>query len=83
MKLNDLQNGQIVRCRTGRAGRHAVQWGDWRQAELYVQRHPKTGNVLIVTPKDEVWAEAGPNDLCEDGILLVEDYYLQIEGLEK
>jgi hypothetical protein len=83
MKLNELRDGQVVRCRTGRAGAERVTWNEWRDAPLFVQRNPKTNDVTVVTVRDQDWAEAGPEDLCEDGILLVEDYYLQIAGLEE
>lgn len=87
MHINDLQNNQTVIARTGLAGRTAVEWEDWKEHVLYVQR-TKQGKVCIVTSQTcECWAEYGPQDLCKDtdglgAVLLAEDYYFQIRGLE-
>lgn len=89
MHINDLQNGQTVLARTGRAGRTAVEWdngGRFIEHTLYVQR-TKQGKVCTVTTTSKDWAEGGPDDLCPDqdgqgATFVVEDYYLQITGLE-
>ena len=89
MKISELQDGQIVTLRTGRAGRHAVEWGMWRPATLYIQRNKK-GEVVIIAIKSENWAEYSPkhdynppfgND--PNGTFTAEDWYMQIEGVEK
>jgi len=82
MTFNDLYDDQYVKYRAGRAGQSQVEWEPWMIGKISVQKD-KRGNVSIVTLKDKNWAEASKNDLCDDGILLVEDYYLQIEGLKK
>lgn len=82
MKIADLQNGQTVRCRTGRAGRTAAEYGPWREAALYVQRNTK-GRVVIITLRDGSTAEFGPENFEPSyKEFCVEDYYLQIEGLQ-
>lgn len=86
MKLEELQDGQTVQARLGRAGRTRVEWeGGFEPHTLYVQRHK--GKVIIVTLRDVSWAEGSPRDLCfdegneEGGTFVVEDWYLQIKGL--
>ena len=82
MKIADLQKDQTVRCRTGRAGRAAAEYGPWREAALYVQRNAK-GQVVLVTLRDGSTAEFSPGDFEPSyKEFCVEDYYLQIEGLE-
>ena len=89
MHINDLENGQKVLARTGRAGRTAVEWdhqGRFIEHTLYVARD-KQCKVCTVTTTEKDWAEGGPNDLCPDqdgqgATFVVEDYYLQIQGLE-
>jgi len=89
MNINDLKNGQVVMARTGRAGKTAVKWdnnGQFVEHILYVQQ-TKQGQVCTVTTTNTDWAEGGPDDLCstQDGqgaTFVVEDYYLQIQGLE-
>lgn len=86
MKVDELQDGQVVRARWGRAGRNDVVWGPWRDTPLAVQQHQN--RVVLVTLKGRNWAEATPDDLCaprgaqKNAYFLVEDYYLEIEGLE-
>ena len=87
MKVEDLQDNQVVRARWGRAGAEAPAWGPWQDARLYVQRHK--GKVVLVTLKDHSWAEGGPRDLAgpdewqKNAYFVVEDYYLEIEGLTR
>jgi len=38
MTFADLTNGQVVRYRTGRAGRHDVDWNPWIEGPIYVMR---------------------------------------------
>lgn len=84
MKIDDLQDGMTVTCRTGRAGRARVEWdGPWHQERLGVWRGKHT-SVTVVTLKDRSWAEGSQDDLCDDpegGIFVVEDWYLQIKDL--
>lgn len=88
MKISELQDGQIVTLRTGRAGRHAVEWGMWRPATLYIQRNKK-GEVVVIAIKSEGWAEYSPRDWNPPfdgnphGTFVAEDYYMEIEGVEK
>jgi len=85
MKVSDLQHGQVVRARWGRAGENAPNWCEWTDVSLHVQRHQ--GCVTLVALQRVDWAEATPRDFCPpdefspNGMFLVEDYYLEIEGL--
>lgn len=85
MKLEELEDGQTVRARWGRAGEEAPNWGPWQEVRLHVQRHK--GRIVLVALKDVAWAEAGPRDLCppddgsENAYFVVEDYYLEIDQL--
>lgn len=78
MKIAELQDGQVVRARWGRAGDEDVNWGEWTDAKLTVQRHKE--RVCLITLKGVNWAEYGPEDF-NNGVFLAEDYYLQIGGL--
>jgi len=87
MRVDDLQDGQVVRARWGRAGEEGPAWSPWQDARLSVQRHKS--KVVCVTLKDHAWAEAGPDDLAgpdewqKNAYFVVEDYYLEIEGLTR
>jgi hypothetical protein len=87
MRVDDLQDGQVVRARWGRAGRAAPNWGPWQDVALYVQRH--MGKVVCVTLRDISWAEGdardlvGPDEWQKNAYFVVEDYYLEIEGLTR
>ncbi len=92
MRVSELQDRQTVRARWGRAGEEDVNWGPWQDATLYVQRFQ--GQVACVGLRNVPWAEYGPRDFVEakdayqggergapNGLFLVEDYYLEVEGL--
>jgi len=85
VKVTDLQDGQVVRARWGRAGREGPDWGPWQDVPLYVQRH--MGKVVCVTLQDIAWAEGDERDLSppaegeKNAYFVVEDYYLEIDGL--
>ena len=87
MKVNDLEDGQVVSARWGSAGKEAPDWGPWVQVRLAVQR--AKGKVVLVTLKDFGWVEASEQDLCDpdegskNAYFLVEDQYLEIEGLTR
>jgi len=87
MKIQGLQNGQIVRARCGRAGAHNVRWEPWREAKLFIaamvlSRKNPVPKVLLIALQDD-GAEYLPDDFCPiDRVFHVEDYYLEIEGLE-
>jgi hypothetical protein len=100
MNVSDLKDGQVVRARWGRAGKEDVDWGSWRDVELYVQmfvnKKTKEPEICAVALRNWTWAEYGPRDFIEakdayqngvrgapNGVFLVEDYYLEIEGLTK
>jgi hypothetical protein len=83
MEIKDLQNGQVVRARKGRPGRENVCWEPWHDVQLYVQR-TSGGEICVITFADGSWAEYDPQDFDPTyGIFLVEDYYLEIQGLGK
>ncbi len=88
MKIADLKDGQVVRARVGRAGRESVEWQEWKDYFLYVQRNKK-GEIVIITLHRSGWAEYSPDDYEPPtgyhpyGVFLAEDYYMEIEGLEQ
>ncbi len=88
MKIADLQNGQVVRARMGMAGRDHVEWQEWGDYVLYVQRFK--GRIVIVSLKDTGWAEYSPpmdyqppNGYHPYGVFTAEEWYMEIEGLEQ
>lgn len=81
MRIGDLTHGEVVVLRKGRGGRTGVSWGPWHSARLHVQRR-KNGTLGVLAIQGENWAEYG-EETYEGGMLfLVEDYYLEIQGLE-
>ena len=81
MTIQDLQDGQTVTLRLGRAGRHQVDWEDWEDVKIRVGRS-KNGQVIGVRPtNDSFWAEYDPRHDYHDGCFLAEDYYMEIQGL--
>jgi len=82
MKIDELVLGQTVTARWGRAGPEDVKWGPWKDVQLHVQKG-KDSKVAIIGLKGVNWAEYGPGDYARNngGMFLVEDYYLQIQGL--
>ena len=83
MTLKDLQNGQKVRCRRGRAGPEDVDWGPWEWHTLYVQRK-QNGDPFIIALANVAWAEYRPDDYSfHYGVFECEEYYLEIENLER
>lgn len=85
MKIQDLQDGQVVTVRTARVGgadEEGPKWSDWYQAALGVQRTPK-GEIAILTLGMRVWAEYSPkHDYEGKGLFLCEGYYMEIKGLD-
>ncbi len=93
MKLSELQNGQIVRCREGVHSLTGIEpiWGEWADKKLYVDRRdkplakkyhrqtraPNVGDILILTVGG---AEFSQGDF-DNGIFNCEDYLLEIEGV--
>lgn len=41
MKLAELQHGQVVKYRVGRAGRTAPDWSEWRTSPIFLRRREK------------------------------------------
>lgn len=82
MRINELKDGQTVRARWGRAGpKGGTDWCLWREVALHVQ-HDRLGRVSLIALKGTNWAEYAPADYSERySEFVVEDYYLQIEGL--
>ncbi len=86
MKIADLQHGQVVTLRTGRAERHGVEWGEWQNKPLHIQRFK--GRIVIIAIQDSEWAEYTPQDYQPPtgyhpyGVFTAEDWYMEIEGLE-
>jgi len=96
-ELASLQNNQSVRYRIGRAGRTDVEWEDWKEGPLYVEKREsdmpslknrardtwKAGSILMLIPIGENTAEFGQADYCGNGVFCAEDYYLEIADLGK
>jgi len=85
MKLNSLDDNDTVLARCSRAGRTEVEWEGWQNETLYIQKDD-AGNIVCLTLRSRPWAEAGRTDLAgidysNAGIIMVEDYYLQIMDL--
>jgi len=88
MNLNSLDDNETVLARCGRAGRTGVDWNRWQNETLYIQKDNE-GNVTCPSLRSRQWAEAGRTDLENidftdaryAGIIMVEDYYLQIMDL--
>ena len=84
MKIDNLSNGQVVRLRMGRYVEGLAQpaWGAWRRLPLLVQKD-NAGRVCSMTVDTEPeWASYDPrHEPPVDGVLLCEDYYLEIDGL--
>lgn len=82
MKLKDLKDGQVVNVRTASPGKAL---GKWKRRTLIVEKDADGQlQTLTLAPIDS-WAEYGPSCLQPDSegpILAVDDYLLQIEGLE-
>lgn len=83
MKISDLENQQVVKYRLGKhTNGISPDWQQWKQGPMYVQRHPITNKVLIVTPQDECCAEFSPEDFCSDWKQFsCEEYLMEIEGV--
>lgn len=97
MKMSELQNGQIVRYRLGKAGETNVTWEPWKDGPIYISRREtelqqryrrnargtewQTGAIITLTPLDDSWAEYGQDDFSQ-GVFTCEDYYMEIEKLE-
>jgi len=95
MTLAELQDGQVVRYRHGRAGRTEVEWGAWESGPIYVRRRekalarryhrqtnaPNAGDIITIATTG-FGAEYSQGDYSpEHNTFNTEDYYFQIEGL--
>jgi hypothetical protein len=85
MKVDELQDGGVVKARWGRAGREGPNWCAWQHVELRVQRNGRGKVVLIGLKGGRDWADYDPRHDLEksSGLLINEDYYLEIDGLTK
>jgi|WetSurSiteA1Bulk_404760.scaffolds.fasta_scaffold00108_9 hypothetical protein len=83
MKFEDLQDGDVVKARWGRAGRERVNWSKWQDTPLYIEKYKGEIVTLALRNKDN-WAEYSPRhqkESTEPGkpiLLIAEDYYLEI-----
>lgn len=80
MKINELQDGQTVTARWGRAWPHKWNLCPWQQAKIVVARNDS--GVVAVGLADIDFAEFGLDDFS-NGAFYCEDYCLEIKGLEK
>lgn len=89
LEIKSLQNDQIVLARYGRAGRHTVEWNEWQNIKLYIQRAPQDNRICVIAIKNVDdshinWAEYDPrSDHLEinDNVvsIVAEDYYLEFK----
>jgi hypothetical protein len=80
-RFDAFQSGVRAVVRTGRAGRTAVEWSAPRVAALYLQKDLQ-GRTCVVALQDEDFAEFDPRHCMEDdGSLVAEDYYLEVQKL--
>ena len=65
-KLKDLDSGVIVKYTLGRyvEDKSEPDWKQETEGPLYIQRD-MTGNIVIITPMNEAWAEYGPDDYSD------------------
>lgn len=92
--LQTIQDGDVVRYRTGRAGQTDVDWNNWKTGPFYIVRrenkinrsHPRQSYqknaIIIITPRSDVTAEFSIDDLGTDSneiVFCCEDYYLQLD----
>jgi hypothetical protein len=95
MNLSDLNSNNEVRYRTGMAGQNDVDWNQWKQGRLFIERREtdlpgnlrkrcrywKKGDIVSLTPEGMGWATYTQGDYCDNGVFSAEEYYLEIEGL--
>ena len=82
MKVKDLEDSSVMRARWGRAGKTGPIFCMWQYVELRVQRNGKGKVVLVGLKGGRNWVEYDPRrHLDRSGILVHEDFYLEIEGL--
>lgn len=95
VSLANIKSDDIVKYRIGMAGRHDVDWGEWKTSNsIYVLRREKTirkpssqkhhiaGQIVTLTILNEICPDFSIDDLCEekDAIIFnVEEYYLQLD----
>lgn len=92
MRLSELQDNQKVEYKAYRAADDKPS--DWQTGYLYLIRRNRTirqhsaGDILTIAIRDIVCAEYGeqdyfpPSKFEPSGVFLVEDWYLEINGLE-
>lgn len=80
MKIEDLNNGDILRARFARYrdGTNGPEWSFWQRTKFYIQRHH--GKITIIAPQKTGWAEYQPRDF-DNGVFECEGFYMEIEGL--
>jgi len=79
-EVRQLQHGQAVYVRLSRLCAHGNHIEYEGMDTLYVQRHPKTGEIVTITTQQNDWAESDPrHDItAPDGALVTEDWCMEI-----
>jgi len=84
VKVKDLEDSSVMKVRWGRAGSAGPNWCMWQYAELRVQRNSKGTVVLIGLKGGRNWVEYDPRrHLDRSGLLVCEDFCMEIEGLTR
>lgn len=78
VEINNLSTGDVRHIKLVRLHDPKSKLIFEGNARVFVKKHPKTGAACVVTSMDHLWAEAGANDITEDGYILVEDYQMEI-----
>lgn len=93
-RIRNLKDGQVMKYRLGKADPVGVEWEDWTEGALHVQKRSKElpkeqrgktdswqkGAVTLLKPKSATTAEFSEDDYTElYDLFLVEEHVLQIK----
>lgn len=81
MDYHQLNDGCVVIGRCGRAGRTGVEWEEFCQYTLSVQKDAKGRSSVIALNGRDDFAEFDPRHDDEGDVLLTEDYYFEVTAV--
>lgn len=81
MDFQLFNNNCVVVGRCGRAGRNGVEWEEFRQYSLFVQKDRLGRNCVIAIKGRDDFAEFDPRYAADDNVLIAEDYYFEVLSL--